>query len=225
MARARPRPRHVTTTADTGREHGLPFAAKAVSAEPSAIEQGIFTATEELLQETSLDDLAVAQILERADVSRTTFYRYFTSKHQVVSAMLGALQAELVDVMQPWFARGDREPEAALRDAMSAVASVWARHRPVLRACSEHWHADPEIGERWVMMMDRFAADISKQIDRERRKGNAPKGVSSSKLAMHLTWGSERLLYLAGFGMCGPRMEDDAVDAIVATWLGTVYHQ
>jgi len=202
----------------------MPFQAKATDDTPSAIEQGIFEATEELLAEISLEELKVSDILERADVSRTTFYRYFTSKHQVVSAMLQALQAELVDVMRPWFGRGDRDPADAIRDAMEAVAEVWARHRPVLRASSEHWHAEAEIGERWVAMMDRFTSDISKQIDRERRAKVAPPGVSSRQLALHLTWGSERMLYLAGFGMCGPKLEQDAVDAIVATWLGTIYH-
>jgi hypothetical protein len=127
--------------------------------------------------------------------------------------------------MQPWFARGDRPADKAVRDALAAVADVWERHRPVLRACSEHWHAEPEIGERWVAMLDGFTADIARQIDRERKAGAAPKGLDSHQLALHLTWGSERMFYLGGFGMCGPRMEHDAVDGIVATWLGAVYHK
>ena len=188
MARARQRSRTATASADAHAEQPFPFAAKAAAGSPSAIEQSIFDATEELLQSTSLEDLTVAQILERADISRTTFYRYFNSKHQVVSAMLQALQAELVDVMQPWFARADRSPEKALRAAIKAVAKVWARHRPVLRACSEHWHSDPEIGERWVAMMDRFTHDISRQIDRERKAGEAPKGdrQPQARAAPHL---------------------------------------
>ncbi len=54
----------------------------------SNVESGIFAATESLLQHTPLGDLAVADILREADVSRTTFYKYFTSKAMVVSAML-----------------------------------------------------------------------------------------------------------------------------------------
>jgi len=222
MARAHQRPRTAKNSAAVT-ERPFPFAARGTSR--STIEQTIFDATEDLLQSTSLEDLTVAHILERADISRTTFYRYFTSKHQVVSAMLEAVQQELVDVMQPWFTRGDRAPDAALSDALGSVADVWGRHRPVLRACSEHWHSDPEIGERWVAMMDRFTSDISRQIDRERKAGEAPKGVDSRKLALHLAWSCERLFYLAGFGLAGDNREQDAVDVLVAAWVGALYHR
>lgn len=202
-----------------------PFAARRGDAAPSAVETTIFTATEDLLSTTSIADLTVADVLARARVSRTTFYRYFTSKHQVVSALLEAVQAELVDVMQPWFARSGRPPAEALHEALSAVARVWARHRSVLRASSEDWHADPAIGERWVAMMDRFTEDIATAIDAERQAGAAPGGAASVDLARHLSWGSERMFYLAGFGLCGPELEQDAVDAMVAVWIGTIYRR
>ncbi|MGH2937909.1 MAG: TetR/AcrR family transcriptional regulator [Solirubrobacterales bacterium] len=192
---------------------------------PSAVEQEIFDATEQLLTETSLDALTVAEILEKADVSRTTFYRYFSSKHQVVSALLASLQLEMVDMMQPWYTRDVQPPLEALNASITAVAAVWERHRPVLRACSENWHSDPEIGERWVQMMDRFVAGVSERIEHERQLGLAPKGASSHRIALALTWGSEQQLYLAGFGMYGPNLERDAVDTLVSIWLGSIYHQ
>lgn len=203
----------------------FPFAER--QAEPrelSSVELAVFTATESLLQTIPVADLTVAQILGRADISRTTFYHYFSSKHAVVSAMLEALQAELVDVMQPWFARGDRAASAAVRDAIVAVADVWARHRPILRASTENWHAEPEIGRPWVAMMDRFTTDIAAQIERERAAGTAPAGVAAEDLARTLVWGSERMLYLAGFGIHGERREHEAVDALIAMWIGTIYH-
>jgi AcrR family transcriptional regulator len=204
----------------------LPFAGKAAEADaPSAVEQEVFDATESLLTGTSLDDLTVAQILEKADISRTTFYRYFSSKHQVVSALLASLQLEMVDMMQPWYSREEQSPREALEASMTAVAKIWERHRPVLRACSENWHTDPEIGERWVQMMDRFTAGVSRRIEHERRLGDAPEGVSSHRIALALTWGSERQLYLAGFGLYGPQLEKDAVETLVAIWLGSIYHR
>jgi AcrR family transcriptional regulator len=203
----------------------FPFAVKAKKDAPSEIERSIFEATEDLLQSISFDELTVAHILERAGISRTTFYRYFTSKHLVVSAMLDELQAELVDVMRVWVQRADRAPEKALSDAMTAVADLYTRHRPVLRAGSENWHSDPEIGERWVRMMDRMSADIAQQIEHERKRGSAPGGVDSRSLARCLIWGSERAFYLAGYGHLGAKLERDAVDVIVATWLGSIYHR
>ena len=201
----------------------LPFERADAAPGRSLAEQAVFTATEQLLRSTSIGELSVAQVLKQADVSRTTFYRYFTSKHAVVSAMLEALQSELVDVMRPWTRRGDREPQAALTDALRAVAGVWADHRPILRASTENWHAEPEVGKPWVAMMDRFTADVAGQVRRERDAGAAPAGVDATDLARTLVWSSERMLYLAGFGMTGDGDEQGVVEALVAMWLGTIY--
>jgi AcrR family transcriptional regulator len=190
---------------------------------PSPTETAIFAATEELLAENSIADLPVALILERAGVSRTTFYRYYASKSQIVSALLTRVQAELVDVMQPWFNRGDRAPQDALDEAMRSVAEVWRAHRPVMRASTESWHSDREIGERWMAMMDRFTDDIARQIERERRRGSAPRGVDSRRLAQLLTWSSERMLYLGGFGLTGPGDELGTVETLVSMWMKTIY--
>ena len=211
--------------ADVSATANFPFATKANSetAGASLIQRRIFDATEQLLQTKSLGDLTVADILPVAGVSRTTFYRYFTSKHMVVSARLKELQDELLGVMLPWSTRGKRPPGEALREAMTDVATVWSLHRPVLRASSESWHREPEIGEQWVAMINTFVADIAHQIDRERKAGVAPDGIDSTELARHLAWGSERMLYLAGFGICGPGLEKDVVESLVAVWTSVIY--
>jgi AcrR family transcriptional regulator len=196
---------------------------KAAPKGPSLAEQSIFATTEALLSSTPLSDLTVEEILQPAGVSRTTFYKKFGSKYSVVSALLENLQAELVDIMRPWFADQQATPTTALREAITAVAELWQRHRPILRASSENWHAEPEVGRPWTAMMDRFLHDIAEKIDNERRHGIAPPGVDSTALARTLVWSSERMLYLAGFGLCGQHHELDVIDALVATWVGTIY--
>lgn len=204
----------------------FPFAvARRQAAGTPPASEAIFAATRELLRDASFTDLTVADILRRASISRTTFYRNFTSKHAVVSGLLGLVEAEFLDVMRPWFRRDAEVPEVALRASLAAVAATWGEHRPTMRASSEHWHGDPEIGAKWTAMMRRFSADIAKQIERERRSGAAPAGIPAEVLADHLVWGSERLYYLGGFGLFGPKLEHDAVEGILATWLGTIYGQ
>jgi hypothetical protein len=137
--------------------------------------------------------------------------------------MLQSLQAELVDIMRPWFAHQESTPTSALREAITAVAELWERHRPILGASGENWHAEPEIGRPWTAMMDRFVHDMADEIDDERQPGIAPAGVDSTALARTLVWSSERMLYLAGFGLCGHHHELDVVEPLVATWAGVIY--
>jgi AcrR family transcriptional regulator len=212
-------------TADTPSTRGgvFPFSGKTQPRVRSAAEEGIFAATEELLDTRSFADLTVADILQRSEVSRTTFYRYFTSKEMVVAAILESVHSGSVDLMMPWSARGEHPPDEALREALGATAERWAQHRPLMRACSESWHAGPEIGEPYVAMLEKYVADISAQIDRERKTGAAPQGVDSHSLALYLAWGSERMFYLAGFGVFGPGLEQDAVETILAVWMGAIY--
>jgi len=211
-----------TPTPAEGRTHPF-WASTTPSRQVSNVELGVFAATEALLQRMAIGELTVADILTEAKISRTTFYKYFTSKGMVVSAMLRACRVELLDVSRPWTKRGKRPPEDALHETISSVAKVWARHRPVLRASSESWHSESEIGQEWVAMMDDFVDDITRQINRERKSGVAPAGADSKQIAIHLAWGGERLFYLAGFGLCGPGLESDVVDTMVAVWLAAIY--
>jgi len=219
---SRPRDRRRATAADSA---SLPFQTRRADDpdERAPVETALFEATEVLLRDVSLNELRVEDILSAAGVSRTTFYHYFGSKHAVVAGMLVDLQAELVGVMRPWFQRKDRDPEEALREALTAVAELWELHRPTFRASAEHWHDVAEIGEPWAAMMAAFASDIAKQLRRERELGAAPRGADAQQLATSLTWSSEHLFYLAGWGMLGPRNERDAVEALLAMWLGTIY--
>lgn len=202
-----------------------PFPARPQQQSTTAIEDTIFAATEELLNEMPFSELTVADILERAGVSRTTFYRYFTSKELVVSAMLRVLHMDSVGLMRPWWGRGGRTPMEGMTEALTAAADYWARHRALMRACSESWHSGPEIGEPYVALLDNYVADIANQIDQERRIGAAPPGADSRMLALFLAWGCERMFYMAGFGVFGPELEMAIVDAVVAIWMSTIYKE
>src|ERR1700751_4629142 len=85
----------------------------------SETERAIFAATEELLAVVPLQDLSVAQIIERAGVPRATFYFYFSSKYAVVTGLLASVMDEIYDVRQPFVQRkGDTVAEEPLRQSL-----------------------------------------------------------------------------------------------------------
>jgi AcrR family transcriptional regulator len=221
MARVPQRPRQAPASIRGG--SGFPFLSKPAVKSTSAVEESVLSATEKLLEEMSFADLTVADILRAAGVSRTTFYRYFTSKEMVISTFLQAHYSDFVHLMQPWFGRGDREPVDVLREAMLGSAQTWARHRPIMRACSESWHTGQDVGQWYATLLAGFARDVGVQITRERETGCAPAGIDSDKLALGLVWGTERMYYLSSFGLFGPGLEYDVVEPVVAVWLGAIY--
>src|ERR1700722_286545 len=65
----------------------------------------IVEATERVLAETPFHKITIDQILNEAQVSRATFYAYFSSKGEVVAEVLGRVMLELFDLLDPLFQR------------------------------------------------------------------------------------------------------------------------
>src|SRR4051794_668054 len=159
----------------------------------------ILQATEALLADVPVGKLSVAQIIERAGVSRATFYFYFGSKYAVITALLRSVMDEIYEQVQPFvnLAPGTSIPEA-LGASLQGGAQVWRAHRYVLRATSEHWHDVPELRDLWTGLVKRFTDGVAGGIDLGRANGEIPPGVDSRRLAAALLWGSERAFHVAG---------------------------
>jgi AcrR family transcriptional regulator len=185
----------------------------------------ILAATESLLERMPLQDLSVAQIIEQAEISRATFYFYFSSKFGVVVGLLSKIMDDVYDVARPFMERAnDDEPTAALRRSLESAARTWRTHRLALRAVSEHWNAVPELRALWLGVVARFTDGVASEIDRQRAAGLAPAGVDSRELAAALLWACERSFYVAGLDVGSElRSEEHAVDALFAIWRGGIY--
>ena len=191
----------------------------------SAAETAIFTATEKLLAEYSLQDLSVAQIIAEAGLSRATFYFYFGSKYSVAASLLGRITDEIFEFVQPYVRRtSEEEPREALGQSLQAAIAIWERHRPTLRATMQHWSTNEEIGRQWIAGNELFTDAIAGQIERERRSGVAPHGPGARGLAAALLWGTQHCLYAAGLGVDGDLDgEREAYEPLIAMWTRSIY--
>ena len=188
-------------------------------------EATIFAATERLLAQVPLHEISVADIIAEAQISRATFYFYFSSKYAVVTGLLARVMDEIYDLVRPFVDRDEVEPpEAALRRSLEATFQVWSAHRSALRATHEHWHAVPELRERWLDVVERFTDAVAAQIDRERAAGTAPPGPNSRQLAAALLWSTDRCLYVAAVGGDEDLPSEQAiVEPLMSLWLGALY--
>jgi AcrR family transcriptional regulator len=105
--------------------------------------QRIIQAARELFLERGFDDVSVGDIAERAEVGRTTFFRYFGDKQEVVFA----LEQELLETITA-AAQADDTPAA--RNATEAVEQL----RPILLALCAQATADPEAYTRHFQLID-----------------------------------------------------------------------
>lgn len=191
------------------------------SSEP---EIAIYKATEQLLAEQAFDDLSVAEIIERAGISRATFYHYFSSKLGVISGLLAEVMDEMFDATSPLLQReGAGTLVDSLRISIRAALELWAEHRTLLRTVTEYWASDVELEAQWFGVMSRFVDSVAAEIDEQRDLGHIPPGESSRKLATALCWGTERCLYIARAGLDESLSDEDAlVETLVTLWVGTL---
>jgi AcrR family transcriptional regulator len=105
--------------------------------------QRIIEAARELFLERGYDGVSVGDIAERAEVGRTTFFRHFGDKQEVVFAN----EQKLLDTIA---AAGQADNTPAPRSATEAVEQL----RPVLLALCVQATADPEAYTRHFQLIE-----------------------------------------------------------------------
>jgi TetR/AcrR family transcriptional regulator, ethionamide resistance regulator len=184
----------------------------------------IVEAAERVLAETPFHKITIDQILSEAQVSRATFYAYFSSKGEVVAEVLGRVMLELFDLLDPLF---QRLPDDSRREAIAAVlqesAKLWKLHRPVFHATHENWHSVPELRVKWLALVEKFTDAIAEQLERGAKHGAAAAGKARQRSAA-LLWSSEQLFYLAGTDADDDLdNEQDLLETLAIMWEGTLF--
>jgi AcrR family transcriptional regulator len=189
------------------------------------VEQRIFAATERALDRIGAGELSVADILKEAGIARGTFYHYFGSKWEVINKLAANVMQDIEERMRPFVAPGETAtgPEQ-LHQSIHEGCQIWAEHRAVVRAITEHWRTIPELHDMWTTVFARFTTEIADAIDRQRTHAGTPDTPPSRELAATLLWSTSYVLYLAGLGD-NPDLpnETTAENSLNTVWTNTIF--
>lgn len=191
------------------------------------VKADIVRAFDGLLQARRFDELTVADVLEAADVSRSSFYFYFESKHDLLAELIRRAVDVGHEAAEPWLQVGPGDdPEAGVRSGIRDGAVLWREQAHVLRAIVEHWQQDPRLAELWTEMMTGYTRVTAAKIDADRRTGLTRPDVGDPQhVAAALTWLGERLYYLAAIGLPPFDDQDTLVDTLTTVWMNTLYRR
>jgi AcrR family transcriptional regulator len=182
--------------------------------------QRIIEATAELVRERSYATLTVDEIMGRAGIGRTLFYRHFDDLGDLV---LRAASEAIEELFEAQLAlaqtRGDYGPES-VRDALRAAAAVYRRHGPVLRAVAEAAADDERVAAGQAEVRRRFdelVIPILREVTAETRRPVAD--VAETARALNLL--NENYL-LDSFGR-EPRVSiETAVQTLSEIWVAVI---
>lgn len=191
----------------------------------TAVEQRIFAATERALDRTGAGELSVADILKEAGIARGTFYHYFGSKWEVINKLAANVMNDIEQRMRPFVLAGDTAdgPEQ-LRRSIHEGCQIWAEHRAVVRAITEHWRTVPELGAMWTTVFDRLTGEVADAIDRQRTQADVSDQTPSRELAATLLWSTSYVLYLAGLADNHDLRNESTVEHSLNTiWMNAIF--
>jgi AcrR family transcriptional regulator len=184
----------------------------------------VLAATSELLESRSLTQLSVAQILEAANVGRTSFYEHFSSKEDVLIKLVRSISAEVSDEIEPMFDRGDRTPDDGFREGLGRMMQVCARYAPLVVAATEEWPSVPELQRLWLRMHGDLTMRLAHVIESDRAAGLAPPGAEAEALAASLVWTAERSFHVAMTADHPTLVDQHAlVEPLAQLFVGAIY--
>jgi AcrR family transcriptional regulator len=146
----------------------------------------IVEATIELVRERSFAQLNVGEIMERAGIGRTLFYRHFDDLGDLLLRVAREAIDDLYDA-QIALAETRVGPDPAnVREAMELPVVVYERHGPVLRALAEAAATDPLVAEQQTALRDRFDVLVTEILERAGELlGNPPADTAESARALN----------------------------------------
>ncbi|WP_448444987.1 TetR/AcrR family transcriptional regulator [Mycolicibacterium sp. XJ775] len=187
-------------------------------------EQAILEGAYDMLRTVPLRNISIDDLTKRAGLSRSSFYFYFESKWQLLSALLSRVTADVFQASQLIFERpAGMPPEAAIEHAVNEVIQVWEQHGHVLREVGDAAAAEPDLQKQWDTILGRFIDAAAAGIERDRETGVAIAGPPARSLAAALMWMGERNLALMSLRSDNAIPLGDMAETVTTIWLRTVY--
>jgi AcrR family transcriptional regulator len=124
----------------------------------AATERAILETTEQLLEQRPFRDLTVEDVMSKAGLTRTAFYRYFPDLESVVVRLMGQLVDELRQASARWVASED--PAAQLHGSMLQFAAVYRDHGRLMQAFYDAAGAGPDLRDLWSITIGELIAPV-----------------------------------------------------------------
>lgn len=165
-------------------------------------------------------ELSVSKLMSDVPAGRSVFYRYFDDLYDLMQTLLNDLEAEILNVANPWLA-GDEDQPKALREALSELVRVCYARGPILRATADAAVGDARLERSWNQLLERFDMAVCERIEADQKAGLIP-DLNARAVAVALNRMDASLLIKA-FGQNPRQMPEPLLEAITTVWLATLY--
>jgi AcrR family transcriptional regulator len=180
----------------------------------------IVSAATDLIRERGFAQLNVGEVMERAGIGRTLFYRHFDDLGDLlIKSSREAMEALYANELEIGAAAARPAPEL-VTSAIAPAVAVYHRHGPLLRALAEAAPGDERIASAQEQVRGRFDALVAGVL------GGLPQfaGRDSAELAeLARALNLLNTAYLQdAFGRDARVSEEEAVGTLSGIWMAVI---
>jgi AcrR family transcriptional regulator len=186
-------------------------------------QEAILVTAEALLGERTFDDISIEELARGAGISRPTFYFYFSSKDEVLLALLDRVITEVEHRVGDLPRDFKSDPAGAWTRSIGVFVEVFAAHRGVATAAIAARARNDEVRALWSKSMQSWADFSTDVIRSEQARGAAPEGIDAHDLAVGLNLMNERVITAALNQETPAIAESRALDVLSTIWIRSIY--
>ena len=180
----------------------------------------IIAAATDLIRERGFAQLSVGEVMERAGIGRTLFYRHFEDLGDLLlKSSREAMEALYANELEIGAAVERPAPEL-VTSAIAPAVAVYRRHGPLLRALAEAAPADERIAAAQEQVRARFDALVAEVIARLPHFADRDAGdVAETARALNLL----NTAYLQDAFGREPRVDEGtAIQTLSGIWMAVI---
>ncbi len=180
----------------------------------------ILDAAQEFLVRRRLREMTVSALMEPIPVTREAFYKHFSSRYEVVAALLGRFTAEVAEEFDIWLHGHD--PVRDVPAMFDAASHTYVRRASLLRAVVDAAPLDPDLEAVWRAFLGHFIDAAAERIRTDQGLGIANPSIDSRLAASALIHLVERTI-TQELASANPPAREHVVTLLTHTLLGLVY--
>ena len=167
-------------------------------------------------------ELTVATITERAEMTRSSFYHYFSGLDELVMTLLKTFESNIRAAVDPWLEgveKNDPDPRTKTVEVLIRMYRIYFDYRNTVRIANQAAGVSKRVFEQWQdSAVDYYVNKTEAFIAREVALGNSgvddPRRTARALILMNTALGIDNSL----------RPNPDAPEAIGLT-AGTIWYQ
>ncbi len=186
-------------------------------------QDAILATAEALLGELAFDDMSIEELARGAGISRPTFYFYFSSKDEVLLALLDRVITEVEHRVGDLPRDFESDPAGAWTRSIGMFVEVFVAHRGVASAAIAARARNDEVRALWSKSMQSWVDFSSDVIRSEQARGAAPEATDAHDLAVSLNLMNERVITAVLNQETPAIAESRALNVLSTIWIRSIY--